>query len=511
MNVSEKKIMKKALTAALALLTVTSVLVSCGGTEPSGTTAGSDDVNASADTQEAVTTNPREAIREDVPADLDFAGYEFKIQTRDADHHTKELIAEAENGETINDAVYRRNSAVEERLNVKISAVLESESPETIPIEAVRKAVMAGAGDYCDLALLHTIYGANLAAEGLFANWYDLKFVDFSKPWWNKSVADELTIGDKLYLAIGDMCLSAIDYAWSMVYNKEIAANNDLPDIYAMVDEGKWTLEQFRSMITDAAADLNGDGAFDDQDMYGFVTHDNSAICNWMFALDQKVTKKNADNLPELALNTDRMASIVEKVYDLLYNGHQTYVVTDTYTSSKSISHDLAVANMFSQGQTLFAALRIYVIDELRSMEANFGIIPFPKYDEAQAGYYTHVDGHAPLICIPKTNTEYERTGAVLECLCAESYRTCIPAVYDIVLSEKYSRDEMSVHMLDLILEGRTQNFGYVYEGSTGMQFSLTNLMKQKKSDFASYYKSHEKGAIKSYTKIIEQHQSIDD
>ncbi|MGM9625046.1 MAG: hypothetical protein ACI3XM_04975, partial [Eubacteriales bacterium] len=140
----------------------------------------------------------------------------------------------------------------------------------------------------------------------------------------------------------------------------------------------------------------------------------------------------------------------------------------------------------------------------------NFGIIPFPKYDEAQENYYTHVDGHAPLMCLPKTNTYTERTGVIIECLNAESYRTCVPAVYDIVLTEKFSRDEMSVKMLDIILDGRTQNFGYVYEGSTGMQWSLTNLMQQKSTDFASYYKSREKNAVKYYAKIVEQHESID-
>jgi len=499
---------KRTLTLLLALAAIAAVTASCGDSTSAGT-ADTDAVSDKSTANETVVTNEREAIREEVPADADYNGYEFRIQSRDADHHHKELSAEAENGETINDAVYRRNTAVEEKLNISIVPVYESEAPESNPIDLLRQSILAG-DDYVDLALLHTIFGGNLAADGLFLSWTDIEYVDFDKPWWNKNVSDELTIDGQCYMAVGDLCISAIDYAWSMVYNKQLAESYDLGDIYQMVTDGKWTVDVFHQMLGQASSDLNGDSKFDDQDQYGFTTHNNSAIVNWMFALDQKVTKTGADGIPELALNTERMVSIVEKVYDVLYTGNQTFIVTDEYTAANNISHDIGVANMFSEGKTLFAALRIYVIDNLRSMETNFGIIPFPKYDEAQETYYTHVDGHAPMMCLPKTILDTERTGVIIECLNAESYRTCVPAMYDIVLTEKFSRDEMSVRMLDLILDGRTQNFGYVYEGPTGMQWALTALMKQKSNDFVSYYKSREKSAVKYYDQIIEAHQNIE-
>ena len=500
---------KHIFTALLALLAVTALTASCGSDEGSivdtAAKTGSDAVE-----ETTVVTNEREAIREEIPEDADYEGYEFRIQSRDADHHMKELSAEAENGETINDAVYKRNTLVEDKLNITIVPIYESEAPESNPPTLLRQAIMAG-DDYVDLALVHTIQSGILAADGLFLNWYDMPYVDFTKPWWNTNVSDALTIDGACYLAVGDLCISAIDYAWSMVYNKQMAETYDLGDIYQLVVDGKWTVDTFNTMIAQASVDVNGDSKYDDQDQYGFTTHNNSAIVNWMFALDQKVTEMNSDGLPELALNTEHMVDLVEKVHDVLYTGNQTYIVTDEYTSANNTTHDLAVANMFSEGKSLFAALRIYVIDELRSMETNFGIIPFPKYDEAQSDYYTHVDGHAPLMCLPKTITDTERTGVIIEALCAESYRTCVPAVYDVVLTEKFARDEMSVKMLDIILDGRTQNFGYVYEGSTGMQWSLTSLMKSKSTDFASYYKKHEKAAVRYYNEIIEAHQNIED
>ncbi|MBP3918203.1 MAG: hypothetical protein J6I50_03430 [Clostridia bacterium] len=499
----------KILCGALALLTVAALSASCGDDSQKGDPKNTEaPVTGSTESTEAI-TNERELIREEVPADADYQGYAFRIQSRDADHHKKELSAEAENGETINDAVYKRNTAVEEKLNIKIVPIYEDESNEANPQSLLRKAIMAS-DDYVDLALMHTILAGQLAADGLFLNWYDIPYIDFSKPWWNSNVSNALTIDGRCYLAVGDLCISAIDYAWSMVFNKKLAENYDLEDIYQLVIDGKWTIDKFNTMISQAAVDLNGDGKYDDTDQYGFVTHDNSAIVNWMFALDQPVTKMNADGIPELAINTDHMVDIVNKVDEVLHSGHQTFIVTDKYTSGLNTSHDLAVANLFSGDQALFAALRIYVIDELRSMETNFGIIPFPKFDEEQSNYYTHVDGHAPMMCLPKTAENTERTGVILECLNAESYRTCVPAEYEIVLTEKFSRDEMSVKMLDIILAGRNQNFGYVYDSGVDLQWSLTFLMKQNSTNFASYYKSHEKGALKKYQQIIKAHQDIE-
>ena len=500
------KKMTRTLPLLLALLTLAAATASCGSdvdTTDAVTDAGTDTAALTAE------TNERDLIKENVPADADYAGYEFRIQSRDAEHHHKELTADAENGETINDAVYRRNTAVEEKLNITIKPIYESEAPESNPLDMLRQNILAG-DEYVDLALVHAIFGGQVAADGLFRNWYDLEYCDYTKPWWNKNVSDELTIDGQCYLAVGDLCISAIDYAWAMVYNKELAANYDIGDIYQMVIDGKWTIDTFSSMLSQASVDLNGDSKFDDQDQYGFTTHDNSAIVNWMFALGQKVTQMDANGLPELVLNTERMISIVEKVDGVLHDGNQTFICTDKYNSSKNISHDIAVATMFSEGKSLFAAMRIYVIDNLRSMDANFGIIPFPKFDEAQETYYTHVDGHAPLMGVPVTVTDTARTSVIIECLNAESYRTCVPAMYDIVLTEKFSRDEMSVKMLDLILDGRTQNFGYVYEGSTGMQWALTNLMKSNSTDFTSYYRTREKSAIKYYESIVEAHQNIE-
>ena len=85
-------------------------------------------------------------------------------------------------------------------------------------------------------------------------------------------------------------------------------------------------------------------------------------------------------------------------------------------------------------------------------MENEFGIVPFPKYEESQSSYVTYIANYAAMCGIPITASDAERTGTILENLCAYSYGDLREAYVDTTLNFKYIRDEESKEMLDLIL-----------------------------------------------------------
>ncbi|MCL2518349.1 MAG: hypothetical protein FWF15_07290 [Oscillospiraceae bacterium] len=449
-------------------------------------------------------------IREDIPVS-DFNGYEFRILTRDADHHLKEVQAEMENGDILNDVVYRRNRAVEDKLNINIKIITTPEVTEQELTQYFSKSVLADE-DAFDLALPHTVNAGTAATQGIMFNWHNVPYIDFNKPWWNKVIVDELTINGKLFLAMSDFGISAIDYTWVMLYNYKIGNDYDIPNLFDIVKAGNWTIDLFQSYIKNVSGDLNGDGIFDHNDFYGFITHFNSAIQNWMFALDQKVTKMDADGYPQLIVNTEKMVSIVEKVYDILFTGNNTLYLDSSNKlrdALNPIGHDQAVATKFESDTVMFAAIRMQYIELLRNMQSEYGIIPFPKYDSKQPAYYTHVDGHAPLMSLPLTITNVERIGIIIEALSAETYREVVPAVMDLVLQSKFARDAVSYEMLELILDGRVYTFGYIYDGWKGMQWALTNLMGSKSKDFASYYQKGESGALAQIKTIMDAFEDI--
>ena len=90
-----------------------------------------------------------------------------------------------------------------------------------------------------------------------------------------------------------------------------------------------------------------------------------------------------------------------------------------------------------------------------------YGIIPCVKYDESQQDYITYVI--AENAGIPAVVTDMEASSIILEALQYESWKTVRPAYYDIMLKQKYSSDEVSGQMLDIIFENNTSEFLYMY------------------------------------------------
>jgi len=97
-------------------------------------------------------------------------------------------------------------------------------------------------------------------------------------------------------------------------------------------------------------------------------------------------------------------------------------------------------------------------------METDFGMLPYPKYDENQDSYNTNLmTQRIQGISVPTTNTDPERTGIILEALAYHSdiVRT---AYYDITLTGKYARDEESIAILDTIFESRCYDIGKAFD-----------------------------------------------
>ena len=114
----------------------------------------------------------------------------------------------------------------------------------------------------------------------------------------------------------------------------------------------------------------------------------------------------------------------------------------------------------------LMTIFRLSLTDSLRDMEADYMILPCPKYDEAQQSYCGFTHNGFSVFCIPVTCATPDITAATLEALCAESYRTCTLAYYETTIKGKLARDTDTAEMLDLIHEGVRFDFGYVYSAS---------------------------------------------
>ena len=64
----------------------------------------------------------------------------------------------------------------------------------------------------------------------------------------------------------------------------------------------------------------------------------------------------------------------------------------------------------------------------LRSMQGDYGLIVYPKFDSSQQNYVTGTAGTA-VLAIPNAVTTPDCSGLVLEALCASFYQSVRPRI----------------------------------------------------------------------------------
>lgn len=465
------------------------------------------DSNGSGDDMNDNPASEPEKVGYDYLPEKNYGGRDFVIMTRDGGwdtcHHIEEFVVEEQIGEVINDAVYNRNLIVEEKFNVKIKNMLTAEVANDMPA-IIKRMVKAGTCD-ADLVCAHQVYIGQTAPEGNFLNWYDVPWVDFEKPWWVQDANKELSVDGKTFFTISEIAYELLDYTYCVYFNKRLVANYGLDNPYDVVNGGKWTIDYIMRTVKDIYVDLNNDAKRTMDDFYGFASNTYSAGNTFLWSLGGKVMEKDNEGRPQLVMNNQHTTDLIDKLYDFYFETPGVYALNKT--TEKNIEWPYVTSQMFKNGQVIFSTgMFCDALVRFKDMEDDYGIIPYPKWDEKQDRYYTMIDGHGPLLAILTTHPDPEMVGIITEAMSAESYNLVTPAYYEVALKIKYSRDEESVKMLDLIKDGIKYDFGYIYDGWQGFAFSLQELFASQKKDFASHYEKKEKSALKYYNKIIDMY-----
>jgi hypothetical protein len=375
--------MKRTASIILILALAAAFLASCGAAE---TNEAQKNENGENDAPPADETG--EAQPEFSPAaGADYGGYKFRILGYDgADKglwqimHISEIIAEEEIGEPIHDAIYTRNREVESLYNIEISVVATTVYPEDFTPKFT-KAVLAGE-DAFDAAFLR---GSNLpAALGTRNMAHDLLTVpslDLSKSWWDKNSVEAMSIGGKLNAIIGDVNLYSAIAPLAIYANKKIIEDNDVGDLYKMVKEGKWTWDAMHEIAKSATKDMDGDGVITKDDQVGLFMqyfHFQAAINS----MGERITPKNEEDIPVFAPNIDKISGAADKVISFFHDKNAA-IAAESITGYNNQFYDFILPK-FRDNQILFHINQLLFSFDLRGMDDDFAILPFPKYDENQ-------------------------------------------------------------------------------------------------------------------------------
>jgi len=499
-----KKPKAQLLTALIILAIAAIFFASCksdGAAKDDGKTGGGDNA-----TTGEIAPGETTELRDKLP-DRDFGGYTFRVYTRGpadgADRNTQ-IYSEGENGDLINDVIYKRQKKIEDRFNINIDSIPYDYGDSSA--NAAQKSILAGDNAF-DLLAVH---GANMAAvaqKNLLVDWISaMPYVDFEAPWWPDDETKSMRLGGKLYFTIGELTYSNVWGASCLLFNKELFKNLNIDYPYSAVKGGTWTLDKFISTVKQGSFDLDGDGAITpENDRYGLEIYHDSVYptCVFFCGGDKVITVHEGGRLELTAFN-ERTVSIFDKFFGMM-GSKAAYVF---YDAAKRTDFNRTA---FREGRSLFwAGLVTHVITH-RDLDIDIGILPCPKYDESTPRYFTSSYLGSQVFGVPVTSPDTERTSVVVEALSAEGYRMVKPVFYEEALKRKFSRDDESEDMLDYIRDGIVFEFAQ-YFGNVGgsMQFIGTALLGQKQPDFASFYEKNETSVKKNIGKINEEYGFAD-
>ena len=462
------------LAAAIAL----PLFAGCGD---KGKTEAESSVTTAETAAETADPNDRSAYKDSLPDDIDLGGVKLGVYCVTTSNSTDFIKgAEELTGDLVKDTVIERNDAVFERLNVNINFNLTTTTYNEIG-KVVNTYVMSGDNAY-DYFVGQQFGLVSQATQGIYYNAAELPYLDFDQPWWWNGYMDEISIGsDRRFFLVGDYFIDVLRGTRVLYFNKVMYENQigNPDDLYNVALDGSWTLEKMAELVKDMYRDLNGNTVFDEEDQYGFATYVTySSSDAFAFATDIRMTERGDDGTMSFTMGTERQLKAIELINAVFWNegSYISKIDTDKATPIFKNGNSLMLGNA-SIGNS----------ESLRDMEDDFGMMPYPKLDETQEDYRSLVHDTQSFGVVPLNCAHPEETGAVIEAMSSETWKTLTPTYYETALKVKYARDEISAQMIDIIHDSISTEFAFVYYASlsnAGMIYRT--LVTNNSGDFMS-------------------------
>jgi ABC-type glycerol-3-phosphate transport system substrate-binding protein len=495
----------KSMTRLVALLLAVLMcagIVACGKSEEenASTTAQNNEVTTEA-TQ--VTEEADDAIIAptlDLPEELNYNGDVVSVLHWDSEK--PEFDIEEITGSLVDDAIYQRNTNIEERLGVELQFTEQNGSVDYMAefAQAVQNAFQSGGREY-DIIPTYSRTAAILSTRGLYYNMNDIEdnYINLEQPWWPDCITDTVTIGDAIYFITGDCSTNVLHMMYTMWFNKDLISEYNLEYPVDLVRENKWTLEKLFSMTADTFQDLNNNGQEDASDFFGFVGVN--------YGLDAFYTGSGL-RLVELAGDDFLMISpdySSEKAINLVDILGQRCIGTDWFIGS-----DMGL--IFQDDRALFCQNRTYYAENyLLEVEFSYGLVPTPKYDETQEEYISVLANPITLYGIMadvETNRLSEMT-AVIECWGYEGYMLTTPALFETNMKLKYSETSDESEMFDIVHSTINLDLGRVFSQDLQFMSEIPSKAAESGAAWASRLAQYKKPLENGLKKIITAFEKI--
>lgn len=449
-------------------------------------------------------------IWQDSVGTKDFGGEEVVISV--LDNYEYELFGEEDSKDTLDQLLFKRNRALQERFNVQLVSLPTQSTgigDQQSHYDDVQRALSRNETDF-DVVAMFAYQSGKLIKSGYYLDWrsdipYCQDSIKAGADWWPKGINDDCTIFGRQYVAVSDICITAIEMAWSIVFNKDLVADHNIvsrigtltgksyESMYDVVDSGDWTLDVMNNTLKSFF--VPGTSNDKDAGLYGMILQGSTGVDAFAFSFGYHYIINDGVETPELWTLTGGTITTLETLRSFA----SSEGVYNTYGTGKAESD---LSTLFAERHSLFSNLPLETLksDIIHDMEDSFGILPYPKLNTQQKKYLTGTVDHYSVLSVPWTNFNTERVGAVIEAISAYNNQHVNDVYYESIVTHKNTRDLESVRMINLIMEGRvydltTYHYSDLYiindlgkEGALGLFFRHALAFPQE--DISAFWQS---------------------
>lgn len=435
-------------------------------------------------------------------------------------HFEKMVIGDGETTDIVYTRIYERNKKVEARLKCK----LQFNNSGTTLWDEYAVYLQTVFNTYDTTSEIITSTNNCVIQEkhfGKFQNLNDSNYIDINERWWYTDAIMELSLDDYHYRFLyGDILIGALSSAGAIFYNKELYSSllrpgHDEDELYQKVLDGEWTLEALRILTNESSFNetipdrmIKGFSLF----RYAEPIHYFAAGCGTEYYV------RDINGFPKITINNQRSIDFVKALYNFIYNNEGAWLFYPNQVGDE-VAHedDFPNRKVIFLFETLSACLKT----NMREMEDDFGILPYPKWDKDQEQYINFIANGSTLVGIPvmvNYDRAMEEISAVIEAMASEAYRSVALAFYESALQTAYVRDDYASQMIDIITGNHATvksvlktNMLYEFGSSCNYVGAIfSNVMKQgqginPEAVFTNNYKQIEISAPNNLRDLVDE------
>lgn len=356
-----------------------------------------EDDNKNETTEEINEKNPYFDMIKDLP-DKDFKNKKFRIATDSAQH-----IFSSNTNSVIGKEYFLRNAAVEKKYNVKLTLTDESGLP-TVG-DRIKTEALAGT-DYCDLIILQDKTFQILAANDSLMNVRSVPYLNLNASYFFQNALESTTLGNYSYGFSGDFIYDPED-CFAVFFNKKLLSKAQLPDIYQLVRDNQWDMDNFLIFAEEIYSLVRSEG----QKMSGITSeHTTEDLINVFWAATGfRYFANDYGTRPELIFDHEYTQNFITSQKNIFFK-------TSAYSSDTETALDT-----FRNGESFFFIAPLSAADDVTGFGINWGLVPVPKLDINQTAHYTYLNNGFQYAGFAKGTKDPTFSGMITSALFAAS------------------------------------------------------------------------------------------